>query len=74
MKTFVYINHLIRDAKNVGSRTPEPVITIQRGRWRTYCNRVEIRGPSTVRFGVLKAHAHDVRAWIETDAEVRVLA
>ena len=73
MKTFVYMNHRIRDPKNVNSPTPEPVITVQRGRHRTYCNRVEIRGPSVVRFGRLRAHGHDVRAWVETEADVRIV-
>lgn len=73
MRAYIYMNHLIRDAKNVNSKTPEPVITVQRGNERIYCNEVAIDGPSRVRFGRLHAHGHDVRAWVETDAEVRIV-
>lgn len=73
MRAFVYMNHHIRDARNLASPTPEPVITVQRGRYRIYCNEVELRGNVRVRFGRLKAHGHDVRAWVEADS-VRVIA
>jgi hypothetical protein len=61
------MNHQIRDAKNLESKTPEPVITIQTGNARVHCNSVEIVGKVTVKFGRLRAHGHDVRAWVETD-------
>lgn len=68
-KSYIYMNHHIRDAKNLESAAPEPVITIQTGNTRVHCNSVEIVGKVSVKFGKLKAHAHDVRAWVETDSK-----
>lgn len=73
MKTYIYMNHHIRDKANLKSRTPEPPITVQKGKHRIHANSIFIKGPSEVGWGELPAHGHVVHAWIETDSEVEVL-
>lgn len=64
-KTYIYMNHHIKDKK-----TTEPVITIQEGKQRIHCNTVEIFGNVTVCTGRLRASkTHVVRAWIECNPE-----
>jgi hypothetical protein len=47
MKTRIHVNqHNIRSNKTKG--TDLPVITIKQGRKNTYCNEVEILGPSKI--------------------------
>ena len=47
MKTYIHVNqHNIRSNKTKG--TELPVITIKQGRKNTYCNQVEILGPSKI--------------------------
>lgn len=66
-KTFIYMNHHIRDA-----HPARPVITVQRGNRVRYANEVELRVGGQVigrvRFrksGLRAAKNHRVRAWIE---------
>ena len=75
MKKYIHVNqHRIRSNKSKG--TSLPVITIKQGRKNTYCNEVEILGPSRVIYG---GHGCDVkpllscgaRVVIETDGEVK---
>lgn len=73
MKTYIYMNDKIKDKSTVDSKTPEPVITVQQGKTRIYCNNVRVKGPSNIKFGTLKAHGHDVRAWVETNSKVEVI-
>ena len=47
MKTKIHVNqHHIRSNKAKG--TDLPVITVKQGRKNTYCNEVEILGPSKI--------------------------
>jgi len=77
MKSKIHVNqHHIRTNKTKG--TDLPVITIKRGRTNTYCNEVEILGPSKI---IYSGAGCDVKALlgcgarvvIETEAEVRVV-
>lgn len=73
MKTRIHINqHHIRSNKTKG--TDLPVITVKQGKNNTYCNEVEILGPSRVLYcgpgnqkPILSCGA---RVVIETEAEV----
>ncbi len=47
MKTRIHVNqHHVRSNKQKG--TDLPVITIKQGKTNTYCNEVEILGPSRI--------------------------
>lgn len=75
-KTRIHVNqHNVRSNKTKG--TDLPVITVKQGRKNTYCNEVEILGPSRVIYcgtgdqkPLLSCGA---RVVIETDAEVRII-
>jgi hypothetical protein len=78
MKKYIHVNqHRIRSNKSKG--TSLPVITIKQGRKNTYCNEVEILGPSRVIYG---GHGCDVkpllscgaRVVIETEGEVKIIS
>ena len=50
MKTYIHVNqHHIRSNKTKGTNLP--VITVKQGKKNTYCNEVEILGPSKVIYG-----------------------
>jgi len=50
MKTRIHVNqHNIRSNKTKGTNLP--VITVKQGKKNTYCNEVEILGPSKVIYG-----------------------
>ena len=71
MKKYIHVNqHKIRANKKHG--TNEPVITIKEGRNNTYCHKVEILGPSKIRYGgnekpILSCGA---RVVIETESDL----
>lgn len=77
MKSKIHVNqHHIRSNKAQG--TDLPVITIKQGKKNTYCNEVEILGPSRIIYG-----GHDdatkpllscgARVIIETESEIRII-
>jgi hypothetical protein len=74
MKKYIHVNqHKIRS--NLKHGTTDPVITIKEGKSNTYCHEVDIKGPSTVRYGengkkILNCGA---RVVIETTSEVEVI-
>ena len=76
MKTKIHVNqHHIRSNKTKG--TDLPVITIKQGRKNTYCNEVEILGPSKIVYcgngdekPLLSCGA---RVVIETESEVMII-
>ena len=77
MKTRIHVNqHNIRSNKTKG--TNEPVITVKQGRTNTYCNEVEILGPSKIMYSgpgcetkaILSCGA---RVVIETESEVKII-
>ena len=77
MKTRIHVNqHHIRSNKTKG--TDLPVITIKQGSKNTYCNEVEILGPSKIIYSgngcdekpILSCGA---RVVIETESEIRII-
>lgn len=77
MKSRIHVNqHNIRSNKTHG--TDLPVITIKQGRTNTYCNEVEIMGPSKIIYGGPGCDAKALlscgaRVVIETQSEVKIL-
>ena len=73
----IHVNqHHIRSNKT--KDTELPVITIKEGRKNTYCNEVEILGPSKIRYcgsgdkkPILSCGA---RVVIETESEIRIVS
>jgi hypothetical protein len=78
MKSKIHVNqHHIRSNKTKG--TELPVITIKQGRKNTYCNEVEILGPSRIIYGGSGCDAKSLmscgaRVVIETEAELRIIS
>ena len=78
MKTYIHVNqHNVRSNKTKG--TDLPVITIKQGRKNTYCNEVEILGPSKIIYGGEGSDAKPIltcgaRVVIETEAEIKIIS
>jgi len=77
MVTRIHVNqHHIRSNKTKG--TDLPVITIKQGKKNTYCNEVEILGPSKI---IYSGNGCDIkpllscgaRVVIETEAEILII-
>lgn len=77
LKKFIHVNqHHIRSNKTKG--TDLPVITIKQGRTNTYCNEVEILGPSRIVYGGDGCDAKPIlscgaRVVIETESEINII-
>ena len=77
MKKYIHVNqHKIRSNKKNNSL--EPVITIKEGKKNTYCNEVEILGPSKIIYGGEGCDAKPIlscgaRVIIETESEVVII-
>jgi len=76
-KKRIHVNqHHVRSNKT--KDTDLPVITIKEGKTNTYCNEVEILGPSKIIYG---GHGKDVkplmscgaRVIIETESEIKII-
>lgn len=78
MKTRIHVNqHNIRSNKS--KDTNLPVITIKQGRRNTYCNEVEILGPSRIIYGGSGRDSKPLmscgaRVVIETEAEIKIIS
>lgn len=76
MKTRIHVNqHNIRSNKTKG--TDLPVITIKQGKKNTYCNELEILGPSKIIYGGSGCEAKPIlgcgaRVVIETESEILI--
>lgn len=77
MKTRIHVNqHHVRSNKTKG--TDLPVITVKQGKKNTYCNEIEILGPSKI---IYCGSGNDVkpilscgaRVVIETESEVNII-
>jgi hypothetical protein len=74
----IHVNqHHVRSNKTKG--TDLPVITIKEGKLNTYCNEVEILGPSKVIYGGSGCDAKPIlscgaRVVIETTSEIRIVS
>ena len=77
MKTRIHVNqHHIRSNKTKG--TDLPVITIKQGKTNTYCNEVEILGPSRIIYAgdgcdVKPLLGCGARVVIETQSEIKII-
>jgi hypothetical protein len=77
MKTRIHVNqHNIRSNKTKG--TDLPVISVKQGKKNTYCNEVEILGPSRIIYGGNGCDAKPIlscgaRVVIETESEVIII-
>ena len=77
MKTRIHVNqHHIRSNKTKG--TELPVITIKQGRKNTYCNEVEILGPSKITYAGAGCNVKPLlgcgaRVVIETESEINII-
>jgi len=77
MKTRIHVNqHHIRSNKTKG--TDLPVITIKQGRTNTYCNEVEILGPSRIIYAgegcdTKPLMSCGARVVIETQSEIKII-
>jgi hypothetical protein len=77
LKTKIHVNqHHIRSNKTKG--TDLPVITIKSNNTNTYCNEVEILGPSRITYGGAGRDAKALlscgaRVVIETDSEIKII-
>ena len=73
MKTVIHVNqHAIR--RNIKAETKEPVLTVKTYKSNTYAHEVYIHGPSKVVYSPDKPLSCGARVWIETEAEVEILA
>ena len=74
----IHVNqHHIRSNKQKG--TDLPVITIKEGKTNTYCNEVEILGPSKIIYGGSGCEAKPIlscgaRVVIETTSEIKIIS
>ena len=69
MKKRIHVNmHIIRRNHKTGER--EPALTVKTSKSNTYCDEVEIKGPSKVIYSPDKPLPCGARVWIETDEEV----
>ena len=77
MKSKIHVNqHHIRSNKTKGTNLP--VITIKQGKKNTYCNEVEILGPSKIIYGGDGCDAKPLlrcgaRVPIATEAEINII-
>jgi hypothetical protein len=77
VKTYIHVNqHNVRSNKTKGTNLP--VITIKQGKKNTYCNEVEILGPSKIIYGGEGCDAKPIlscgaRVVIITESEVRII-
>jgi hypothetical protein len=70
MKTRIHVNqHAIRHNTKCGAEDL-PVLTVKTYKENRKCNRVEVRGPSTVVYSPDKPLSCGAKVWIETEAEV----
>ena len=74
----IHVNqHHVRSNKTKG--TDLPVITIKEGKTNTYCNEVEILGPSKVIYGGSGCDAKPIlscgaRVVIETTSDINIIS
>lgn len=74
----IHVNqHHIRSNKTKG--TDLPVITIKEGKTNTYCNELEILGPSKIIYGGSGCDAKPIlscgaRVLIETTSEINIIS
>jgi hypothetical protein len=75
-KKYIHVNqHHIKS--NIKGNEPKSVITIKEGKTNTYCDEVEILGPSKIRYcgegDVKPLLSCGARVVIETESEIKIL-
>jgi hypothetical protein len=77
LKTYIHINqHNIRSNKTKG--TDLPVITVKRGKTNTYCNEIDILGPSKIIYSGAGCDSDPIlrcgaRVVLETESDVKII-
>jgi hypothetical protein len=73
MKTIIHVNqHEIK--KNAKNGTDNPVLTVKTYKNNIYAKEVIIKGDSKVVYSADKPLSCGARVWIETQAEVEIVA
>jgi hypothetical protein len=73
MKTIIHVNqHAVK--ANAKNGTQDPVLTVKTYKSNTYAHEVVIKGDSKVVYSPDKPLSCGARVWIETNAQVEVLA
>lgn len=73
MKTIIHVNqHVIKSNAKTNAR--EPVLTVKTYKSNVYAHAVNINGPSKVVYSPDKPLSCGAKVWIETEAEVQVIA
>jgi len=73
MKTIIHVNqHVIK--KNVREGTNDPVLTVKTYKSNTYAHEVRVKGESRLVYSADKPLSCGARVWLETEAEVEVVA
>jgi len=73
MKTIIHVNqHVIK--KNVKEGTNDPVLTVKTYKTNTYAHEVLVKGESRLVYSADKPLSCGARVWLETEAEVEVVA
>ena len=71
MKTIIHVNQAhIRSNRKVNPNERIPVLTVKTYKTNTYCNSVQIKGPSKVVYSPDKPLSCGARVWVETEHEV----
>jgi hypothetical protein len=73
MKTIIHVNqHEIKS--NAKNGTNNPVLTVKTYKSNTYAHEVVIKGDSKIVYSADKPLSCGAKVWIETEAEVEVVA
>jgi hypothetical protein len=73
MKTIIHVNqHVIKSNAKTGAT--DPVLTVKTYKSNTYAREVNILGASRVVYSPDKPLSCGAKVWIETEAEVEVVA
>jgi hypothetical protein len=71
MKTIIHVNQAhIRSNRKVDPEERIPVLTVKTYKTNTYCNSVQIKGPSKIVYSPDKPLSCGARVWVETEHEV----
>jgi hypothetical protein len=68
MKTIIHVNQ-----NKIRSREEKPM-TVKTYKSNSYCNEVEINGPSKVIYSPEKPLSYGARCWVETESQVIIKA
>jgi hypothetical protein len=73
MKTIIHVNqHAVK--ANAKNGTNDPVLTVKTYKDNRYAHTVDVKGPSKIVYSPDKPLSCGARVWVETQAEVEVLA